>query len=52
MVVQAGFRKGRVILDLIANTYWMLEWSKEFQEKVILGFMVHSKALDCIDQES
>ena len=31
--VQAGFRKGRGIRDQIANIYWNIEKTREFQKK-------------------
>ena len=31
--VQAGFRKGRGIRDQIANIYWIIEKTREFQKK-------------------
>ena len=31
--VQAGFRKGRVTRDQIANIHWIIEKANEFQEK-------------------
>ena len=31
--VQAGFRKGRVIRDQIANICWIMEKAREFQKK-------------------
>ena len=31
--VQAGFRKGRGIMDQIANTHWVIEKAWEFQKK-------------------
>ena len=31
--VQAGFRKGRGTGDQIANTSWVIEKAREFQEK-------------------
>ena len=31
--VQAGFRKGRVTRDQIANIHWIIKKANEFQEK-------------------
>ena len=31
--VQAGFRKGRVTRDQIANIHWIMEKAREFQKK-------------------
>ena len=32
--VQAGFRKGRVTRDQIANIHWLIEKAKEFQTNI------------------
>ena len=32
--VQAGFRKGRVTRDQIANIHWIIEEAKEFQKNI------------------
>ena len=34
--VQAGFRKGRVTRDQIANIRWIIEQTREFQKKHLL----------------
>ena len=39
--VQAGFRKGRGTRDQIAHIHWIIEKSREFQEKKHL-FLLHS----------
>ena len=45
--VQAGFRKGRGTRDQIANIRWMIERSREFQNKTIcLWFINYLKAFD------
>ena len=36
--VQAGFIKGRVTRDQIANIHWMIEKAKEFKKKHLLLF--------------
>ena len=45
--VQAGFRKGRGTRDQIANIRWMIERSREFQnKKICLWFINYLKAFD------
>ena len=46
--VQAGFRKGRGIRDQIANIYWIVKKTREFQ-KNIYCFIDYSKAFYCVD---
>ena len=36
--VQAGFRKGRGTRDQIANIYWIIEKSREFQKNIYLPY--------------
>ena len=47
--VQAGFRKGRGIRDLIANTPWIIKKAREFQENIYFCFIDYAKAFDCVD---
>ena len=48
--VQAGFRKGRVTRDQIANICWIMEKATEFQKKKIyLCFTGYAKAFDCVN---
>ena len=47
--VQAGFRKGRVTRDQIANIHWIIEISREFQKNIYFGFIDYAKAFDCVD---
>ena len=49
--VQAGSRKGRGTRDQIANTHWISEKSREFQEKkkLYVCFTGYTKAFDCVD---
>ena len=47
--VQAGFRKGRGTSNQIANTHWIIEKAKEFQENVYFCFIDYAKAIDCVD---
>ena len=37
--VQAGFRKGRGTRDQIANTHWIIEKAREFQENIYVFFI-------------
>ena len=47
--VQAGFRKGRGIRNLIANICWIIEKEREFQENIYFCFFDYAKAFDCVD---
>ena len=49
--VQAGFRKGRGTRDQIANIRWIMEKTREFQEKenIYFCFIDYAKAFDCVD---
>ena len=47
--VQAGFRKGRVIWDPIANIHWIIEKAREFQKNIYFCFTDCTKAFDCVD---
>ena len=47
--VQAGFRKGRGIRNLIANICWIIEKEREFQENIYFCFFDFAKAFDCVD---
>ena len=46
--VQAGFRKGRVIRDQIANIFWIIEKAREFQKNICFCFIDYAKAFDCM----
>ena len=43
--VQAGFRKGRVTRNQIANIYWIIEKLKRMSEKIYFCFTDYTKAL-------
>ena len=45
--VQAGFRKGRRTRDQIANSSWMVEKAREFQENIC--FVDYARDFDCVD---
>ena len=47
--VQNGFRKGRVIIDQIANIHWIIEKAREFQKNIYFCFIDYAKAFDCVD---
>ena len=47
--VQVGFRKGRGTRDQIANTGWIIEKAREFQENIYFCFIDYAKAFDCVD---
>ena len=46
--VQAGFRKGRVTRDQIANIHWITEKAREFQKNTYFCFIDYAKAFDCV----
>ena len=47
--VKAGFRKGRVTRDQIANIHWIIEKAREFQKNIYFCFTDCTKAFDCVD---
>ena len=47
--VQAGFRKGRVTRDQVANICWIMEKAREFQKSIYFCFVDYVKAFDCVD---
>ena len=47
--VQAGFRKGRVTRDQIANIRGIIEKAREFQKNIYFFFIDYVKAFDCVD---
>ena len=44
-VVQTGFRKGRGTRDQIANIWWIIEKSGEFQKNIYFCFIDYTKPL-------
>ena len=46
--VKAGFRKGTVTRDQIANICSIIEKAREFQKNIC--FIDYAKAFDCVDQ--
>ena len=47
--VQAGFRKGRGIRDLVASICWIIKKAREFQKNIYFCFIDYAKAFDCVD---
>ena len=47
--VQAGFRKGRVTRDQIANIRWIIKKARGFQKNIYFCFTGYAKAFDCVD---
>ena len=47
--VQAGFRRGRGIRDLIANICWIIEKARKFQKNIYFCFIDYAKAFDWVD---
>ena len=47
--VQAGFRKGRGIRDLVASICWIIKKAREFQKNIYFCFIDYAKAFDCLD---
>ena len=50
--VQAEFRKGRETRDKIANIYWIIEKSREFQKNIYFCFIDYAKTFDCVDHHN
>ena len=49
--LQAGFRKGRVISDHIANIHWIIHKPREFQKNIYFCFIDYTKAFECLDHK-
>ena len=47
--VQAGFRKGRVTRDQIANICWIIKKAIEFQKNIYFFFIDYAKAFESVD---
>ena len=47
--VQAGFRKGKGIINQIANLCGIIEKAREFQKNIYFCFIDYAKAFDCMD---
>ena len=49
---QAGFRKGRVTRDQIANIRWIIKKAREFQKNIYFCFIDYAKAIDHVDHKN
>ena len=47
--VQAGFKKGKVTRDKIANIRWIIKKAIKFQKNIYFCFIDLTKAFDCVD---
>ena len=47
--VKAGFRKDRGTKNQIANIFWIIEKTREFQKHIYFFFIDYAKAFDCVD---
>ena len=47
--VQTGFKKGRGTRDQIANIFWIIDTTKEFQKDVYFCFIDYMKAFHGVD---
>ena len=47
--IQAGFRKGRGTIDLIANIFCIIKKRREFQKIIYFCFIDYAKAFNCVD---
>ena len=47
--VQDGFRKDRGTREQIANIYWIMEKTREFQKNIYFCLIDYAKAFDCVD---
>ena len=47
--VQAAFRKGRRTRGQIANSYWIIKNTREFQKNIYFCFIDSAKAFGCVD---
>ena len=50
--VQAGFRKGRVTRDQVANICWIIKKAREFQKNIYFCFIDYAKAFVCGAQQT
>ena len=47
--VQGGFRKGRGIINQIANICWIIKKAREFQKNISFFFIDYTKDFDSVD---
>ena len=50
--VCAGFRKGRETRGQIANIFWIIKKTREFQKNIYFCFIDYVKAFDCGSQQT
>ena len=50
-ILKNGFRKGRGTRDQIANIYWIIKKTREFQKNIYFCFIDYAKAFDCVDHK-
>ena len=50
-IKQAGFQRGRVTTDHIANLRYMIEKDREHQRELFICFIDYKKEFDCIDHQ-
>ena len=50
--VRAGFRKGRETRGQIANIFWIIKKTREFQKNIYFCFIDYVKAFDCGSQQT
>ena len=43
------FKEAEEIRDQIANSCWIMEKAKEFQQNIYFCFIDYAKAFDCVD---
>ena len=46
--IQAGFRKGRETRDQIANIWWIIDKTREFQKNIYFCFIDYADDFDCM----
>ena len=49
---QAGFRKGRVTRDQVANIHWIIEKAREIQKYIYFCFLDYARAFNYVDHNS
>ena len=49
--VQAGFRKKRGTRNQIANSRWIIEKARKFQNNIYFCFIDYATAIDCVDHK-
>ena len=50
--VQAGFRKGRVTRNQVANMFCIIEKAREFHKNIYFCFIDYTKAFDCVNHNN